>query len=64
MTSEERNKLFDIRCKSKSGTPLTKKETKFCQLMIEKYREEYTAMNKEVFEATRPFGSEREYDGI
>jgi hypothetical protein len=61
MTNEEKNKLFEIRCQSKLGKGITKKETKFIQKMYEKYPDEYSAMNKEVFEATKPFGSTTEY---
>jgi len=61
MTTEQRNKLFEIRCKSKRGTVLTKKETKFIQLMFEKYRDEYIDMDEEIFEETKPFGSTTKY---
>lgn len=56
MTEEQRKKVFELRCKSKMGTPPTKKELKFLMLMLEKYPEDYKSMNKEIFEATKPFG--------
>ena len=57
MTHEERNKVFEIRCKYKTGTHPTKKEMKFLMKMMEKFPEEYSGMNKEIFDATKPFGS-------
>ena len=57
MTNEERDKVFELRCKAKIGNKLTNKEFKFIQKMFEKYPEEYSAMNKEVFDATKPFGA-------
>jgi len=57
MTSEEYNKTFDIKCRSKSGTPPSRKELKFLIKMMQTYPEKYHAMEKDVFEATRPFGS-------
>lgn len=61
MTPEEKSKLFDLRCKSKNGIVPNKKESKFLSDMFTKYPDEYAAMNEDVFYATRPFGSDREY---
>jgi hypothetical protein len=59
MTSEEYNRTFDIKCRSKTGTPPTKEEMKFLIRMMKLYPETYSKMEKEVFEATRPFGSQQ-----
>jgi len=50
----EKDKLFILRCKTKSGERLSEEDQKFCELMFKKFPEEYRAMNKEIFEATKP----------
>lgn len=57
MTEEERNKVFELRCKSKSGEKITKKELGYLMEMYKKSPLEYSAMNDQVFQATKPFGS-------
>ena len=57
MTEEERNKVFELRCESKSGKKITKEELAYLIKMYKKFPLEYSAMNDEVFQATKPFGS-------
>ena len=57
MNEDQKTKLFDIRCRSKMGKPITKAEIKFFTKMHKLYPIEYEAMSKDVFEETKPFGS-------
>jgi len=54
---EEMDKLFYIRCRDKRGEYTTPEENKFCQDMHMKWRTEYKQMDRKVFLATAPFGS-------
>jgi hypothetical protein len=57
MTQEEREYLFELKCKSKLGQTLSEKEQTFCRKMFELYPTEYALDSKAVFEATKPFGA-------
>lgn len=57
MPFDIREKLFRLRCKSKQGMLLTEEETDFCRKCFSEYPVEYSEMSREVFEATKPFGS-------
>lgn len=57
MTELEREKLYEIRCRAKQGATLTEDEFQFCSNMFYHHPREYAAMNDEIFQATKPFGS-------
>lgn len=57
MTDAQRAKLFDIKCRSKSGKPVTKREHQFARKMFEKYPDEYGEDEAKVIIATWPIGS-------
>lgn len=57
MDDEDKIKVFDLRCKSKMGIVLKNSELNYLSNMFEEYPDDYKAMNKEIFETTRPFGS-------
>ena len=50
-------RLFDIRCKSKEGRVLTAEEEWYYRECFIKWPEDYKAMEKDVFNATKPFGA-------
>lgn len=58
MKAEDKQKLFDICCRGKRGEYLPSEAIKFCEKMLEEYPDEYKAMQKDVFEATKPYGSD------
>lgn len=49
---------FRLRCKSKRGGELTRDEMARIQQWQRKYREQYRAMDKDVFRETAPFGAQ------
>jgi hypothetical protein len=53
----DRYRLFEIRKRSKWGMTTTVEEDEFCDLMRKHYHKEYRELEKEVFEATKPFGA-------
>ena len=57
MKEEDKKKTFKLKCKSKRGEQLTKKEAKYLQKMFAEYPNEYSDMESEVFQETKPFGS-------
>jgi hypothetical protein len=57
MTLEEKRRVFDIKCRSKRGLPVTKAESRFCEKMFQLHQDEYGDDEKEVFLATKPFGA-------
>lgn len=59
MTQAERERLFDLRCRSKRGEYLSPEDVSFLESMWKQFPEQYSAMQPEVFEATKPFGSIR-----
>jgi hypothetical protein len=50
-------RCFDLKCKSKRGEYIRPEDSEFLKDCFEKYSKEYSAMGKEVFEATKPFGA-------
>jgi len=52
-----RKRCFELRCKSKNGQHLRPEEMKFLAHVLRDYPEWYRSLNKDVFEATKPFGS-------
>lgn len=59
MPPDVRRRLFDIRCRSKEGRAVSDEERRFYSMCFDKWPEEYKAMEKDVFDATKPFGSSR-----
>jgi len=59
LTEAEWREVFRIRCRSKSGSGITPEELKLCKRALACDGKRYAAMDKDVFEATRPFGSAR-----
>jgi len=57
MNKKDKDKLFDIRCRSKRGEYVSIEEDVFCRTMNEKWKDEYKLMDREIFLATAPFGS-------
>lgn len=57
MTKEERDKVFAICCASKRGQHVSSDSLEYCAKMAKKYPQEYKALGREVFEATKPFGA-------
>ena len=57
MPPETKQRCFDLRCRSKRGEKLSRKDSQFLQKCFDKYPEEYGAMDREVFDATKPFGA-------
>lgn len=58
MNSEEKLRLFDIKCRSKRGLPVTEEEHRFTRKMYELYPDEYGEDERKVFIATAPFGAQ------
>lgn len=54
MLKFDREKVFEIRCKAKQGIAMAYEEQQFCCDMYNFYPIEYSAMTKEVFDATKP----------
>jgi hypothetical protein len=57
MTEEGWTKVFQLRCRSKRGEHLSQEELR---LLTQAYRqdpERYSALNRQVFEETAPFGA-------
>ncbi|KPK66762.1 MAG: hypothetical protein AMS21_01000 [Gemmatimonas sp. SG8_38_2] len=57
MSLEDRDRLFKLKCRSKSGGRLSKEEHAFCIKMQRQFKDEYRDIEREVFVATAPFGS-------
>jgi transposase-like protein len=57
LTEEEWVLVFKLRCRSKSGLPPSDDERALLERAFSLDPERYRAMNADVFEATRPFGS-------
>lgn len=58
MPDDVRRRLFDLRCKSKRGELTAAADVAFLEDCWRKWPKEYEAMNREVFVATAPFGSQ------
>lgn len=52
-----RQRIFDIRCRSKRGQKITDEELLACADANLRYASDYSRMTAEVFEETKPFGS-------
>lgn len=57
MPADTRLKVFEIRCRSKTGGQLTSKELKYLTTCLSKWPDCYKAMNAEIREVTKPFGA-------
>lgn len=57
MPPEIRRRCFELKCRSKEGRPLSKEDQAFLLDCFNRFPKEYGAMEKEVFEATKPFGA-------
>jgi len=55
-TKEEQDKCFRLRCQSKTGVRLHSDDMFFIELMYIQYPEWYESTDKDVFNATKPFG--------
>jgi hypothetical protein len=49
--------VFAARCQTKQGRPISAEERKLVDAAYKSDRKRYTAMEKDVFNATVPFGS-------
>lgn len=49
--------VFRIRCRSKTGQPVTQDELELCERAMRSDPERYSLMSDDVFDATAPFGS-------
>lgn len=57
MSPDVRAECFRLKCKSKRGIELTPKESALLQKWRRTHREEFVAMERDVFEATKPYGA-------
>lgn len=53
----DRARCFDLRCRSKRGEYINSEDHAFVSRMFKKYPEWYSVTEKDVFNATVPFGS-------
>lgn len=56
---EDAARCMELRCQGKRGIRLHPDDQKFVECMFRNYEDWYAATQQEVFERTRPFGSER-----
>lgn len=49
--------LFKIMGRYKRGERASREDSDFCTKMRDKYPDDYSKIDREVFEATRPFGT-------
>ena len=61
LTEAEWDLVFRARCKSKQGQPLTAEEQALVNVAYTTDVKRYGAMEREVFNATVPFGSSAEW---
>jgi hypothetical protein len=59
-TKEEQDRLFNFLGLSKMGARLHPGNMMFCELMYNMYPEWYSSIEKDVFNATKPFGANNE----
>ncbi len=57
LTESDWSRIFEIRCRSKRGERITPEELDQCRAARDADRERYVAMERDVFEATLPFGA-------
>ena len=54
---EDMERCFKLRCQSKQGIRLHPDDQKFVERIFKKYQEWYSSTERDVFEATKPFGA-------
>jgi hypothetical protein len=57
LTEEEWRRLFQMRCRSKQGQELSKKDRALMHAAFKEDPDRYGSMEADVFDATVPFGS-------
>jgi hypothetical protein len=57
LTEDEWSQVFKARCQSKQGRPISDAERTLVDAAYKSDRKRYSAMEKDVFNATVPFGS-------
>lgn len=57
LTESDWSKVFKARCQSKQGRPVSEEERRLVDVAFETDQARYAAMDKDVFNATVPFGS-------
>jgi hypothetical protein len=57
LTEMDWEKVFRLRCRSKKGEELSREDYDFCVMAYKEDPKRYSAMDKEVFNATKPFGA-------
>jgi len=57
MSSEEYRRCFDLRCRCKRGEYVRPEDLLFLETMANRHLKEYGAMDKKVFDETKPFGA-------
>lgn len=55
--TNERERAFNLRCRSKKGEYISVENILFLEIIYKNYPEDCETMEKEVFEATKPFGA-------
>jgi len=61
LTEAEWNEVFEIRCLTKKGLPITESQQQLIQRAFESDPERYKELNAPVFDATLPVGSQAKY---
>jgi hypothetical protein len=57
LSDDDWARVFAVRCLSKDGKPISKADRRLCDAAFDGDEARYTAMDKDVFNATVPFGS-------
>lgn len=57
LTEDDWKRVFDLRCRSKKGETLNRKDHAFCLRAMKSDPGRYSALDVVVFEATKPFGA-------
>lgn len=57
LTETDWERVFRLRCQSKRGYELNPTDHRFCLRALKENPERYGKMEKDVFEATKPFGA-------
>ena len=57
LSEDDWNKVFKLRCQSKSGHELSQEQSELCRKARKEDPERYKGMDNEVFERTKPFGA-------
>lgn len=61
LTEEEWRRVFEARCRSKQGVPLSADDRALCERAFSLDPKRYSTMDADVFDATVPFGSSAKY---